>query len=447
MSADKEYPKILILSDAAWTDDNNIGNTFSNLFKGWPKDKIAMIYARPDLPNTAVCDTFFQISENRLIKNLLNSSTKTGIKIDRLNFKNSRTQKSLEREEVIGKKIYRFFLKYRWNIFLIARELLWKIGKWKTKELDEFIHEFNPDTVLSLACSSIYMNNLQYYVINTSKAKSILYFVDDVYSMKRLSFSPLFWINKLTVRKNIKKTAGASDLVYTIVPKQKKEYDKNFNINSKLLSKGGVFEDVISTKIKINYPLKLVYTGNIYAGRWTTLERMGRALDKINEGGNKGVLCIYSKNELTSKMKRALSKINSIRFMGGIPLNKVNEVQKNADILVHVESLYLKEKLLTRLSFSTKLVDYFTKGKCILAVGWNEAASIEYLKKNDLAVIVDSLDKIYPALSNLLDDPKTITKFSQQAWNFGKENHDISNIMDSLKQDMVQLTLQENKER
>lgn len=41
-----EHPRVLILPDATWADDNNIGNAFSSLFEGWLKDKIAMIYAR-----------------------------------------------------------------------------------------------------------------------------------------------------------------------------------------------------------------------------------------------------------------------------------------------------------------------------------------------------------------------------------------------------------------
>src|SRR5699024_5946421 len=102
----------------------NIGNTFSNLFKNWPKDKIAMIYARPNLPNTNVCDNFFQISEGRLIKRLFNPNIKTGKKIY-----NSKFRESEIREEEVGKNIYSFFLKRRWNIFLLAREILWKISK------------------------------------------------------------------------------------------------------------------------------------------------------------------------------------------------------------------------------------------------------------------------------------------------------------------------------
>lgn len=446
MKNDK-HPRVLIISDATWADDNNIGNTFSNLFEGWPKEKIAMIYARPDLPNTVVCDNFFQISENRLIKRFLNSSIKTGKKINNLELNNSEAKRIFRDEESSGKKIYSFFLKYRWNVFLIAREVLWKIGNWKTKELNAFIEDFCPDIVLSLACPGIYMNRLQQYIIKNTEAKSIVYFVDDVYSMKKLSFSPLFWLNKLILRKSINKTVALSSLVYTIVPKQKYEYDNSFNRNTKLLNKGGEFETKPNKKIEMGDCYKLVYTGNIYAGRWESLEKIGRALDDINKANSKGILYIYTKNELTTKMKSSLLEIKSIKFMGGIPASKVSAVQSESDILVHVESLRMKEKLLTRLSFSTKLVDYFSQGKCILAVGWNEAASIEYLRKNDLAVIVDDLNKVNITLKQLLSQPEKIEYYGLRAWNFGKENHDILEIKESVRQDMIDLILPNNCNR
>lgn len=434
-----EHPRVLIISDATWADENNIGNTFSNLFEDWSKDKIAMIYARPDLPNTIVCDNFFQISENRLIKSFLNPKTKTGKKVNNSELSNAKEKRTFKNEENSGKKIYGFFLKFRWNIFLLAREILWKIGSWKTKELDEFLDEFSPEIVLSLGCSGIYMNRLQQYVIKHSQAKSIVYFVDDVYSMKKLSFSPLFWLNKLMQRRSINKTIELSSSVYTIVPKQKYEYDNSFNRNTKLLTKGGSFETKPNKEIEMAKPFKLVYTGNIYAGRWDTLESIGRALDEINQTELKGVLYVYTKNELTTGMKKSLSEIKSIRFMGGIPASQVRSVQSESDILLHVESLRLKEKLMTRLSFSTKLVDYFAQRKCILAVGWSEAASIDYLRKNDIAVVVDDLNKINITLKELLDQPELIQRYGLKSWTFGKENHDIHTIKELLRQDMVDL--------
>lgn len=438
MKNDK-HPRVLIISDATWTDENNIGNTFSNLFEDWPKEKIAMIYARPDLPNTVVCDNFFQISENRLIRRLLNHRIKTGKKINTLELNNLMREPTFQNEENSGKKIYSFFLKFRWNIFLLAREILWKIGKWKTKELDNFIEDFKPEIVFSLACPGIYMNRLQQYAINHSKARSIVYFVDDVYSLKQFSFSPIFWLNRIMVRRSIAKTVKLSNLVYTIVPKQKYEYDKSFNIETKLLTKGGSFESKRDIDNNMQTPLKLIYTGNIYAGRWGTIERIGRFLDKINANDKKGIFFVYSKNELTLKMKNALSEIESIKFMGAIPASQVNEIQSKADILVHVESLSLKEKLLTRLSFSTKLVDYFAKATCILAIGWSKAASIEYLKENNIAVIIDDLKDLKKKMNDVFNNTELLKDYAHRSWEFGKKHHEISIIRKQLYKDITEL--------
>ena len=45
------------------------------------------------------------------------------------------------------------------------------------------------------------------------------------------------------------------------------------------------------------------------------------------------------------------------------------EIQENADVVVFVESLEKEHRLVARLSFSTKLTDYFASGKCIFALG------------------------------------------------------------------------------
>lgn len=440
MDTNKNYPKILLISDASWSDTNNIGNTFSNLFSEWPKEKIAMVYARPDLPNTNVCNEFFQISESRLIKGIINKNIKAGRKILSESIKtDNQNSMSLKNDEVLGQKIYKFFTKHRWNLFLTIREILWKLGNWKTDELDEFISSFNPDIIFSLACSSVYMNDLQQYIIKKSDKKSVIYFVDDVYSVKRFSLSPLFWLNRFLIRRSIRETVRHSQLIYTIVPKQKQEYDKCFEVESKILNKGGTFKDSLKQEYTLNTPLKLVYTGNIYAGRWETLVKIGNALDKINGNKKKANIYIYTQNQLHREAKKAFSNSKSIHLMGGIPASEVKSVQKNADILVHVESFQLKQKLSTRLSFSTKLVDYFEQRKCILAVGWCEAASIEYLRKNDIAVVVDDVNKINIRLKELLDQPETIQRYGLKSWTFGKENHDIHTIKELLRQDMVDL--------
>ena len=221
-------------------------------------------------------------------------------------------------------------------------------------------------------------------------------------------------------RRALSRTVRASDLIYTIVDEQKKEYDRMLNVNSKILTKGGNFEGKPPLYKEITLPLKFVYTGNIYAGRWESLVAIGRALDEINKTSKKGELFIYSKNELTPRMQKCVAEIKSVNFMGSISPKEVHTTQKDADVLVHVEAFNLRDKLSTRLSFSTKLVDYFSMGKCILAVGWGESASIKYLEDNDIAVVVDEYNKLNEVLERLLNQNELVRQYGVRAWEFGK---------------------------
>ena len=64
----------------------------------------------------------------------------------------------------------------------------------------------------------------------------------------------------------------------------------------------------------------------------------------------------------------------SVIWRGPVPASDVERIQSDSDVLVHVESLSKFESLEVRLSFSTKIVDYLMRKKCILAVGNKEVA-------------------------------------------------------------------------
>ena len=64
------YPKVLAISLSTWRKDSGI-HTQTDLFKYWNPEKVAQIYTRSDLPDTPVCNKFFQISENAVIKSVL----------------------------------------------------------------------------------------------------------------------------------------------------------------------------------------------------------------------------------------------------------------------------------------------------------------------------------------------------------------------------------------
>ena len=132
-------------------------------------------------------------------------------------------------------------------------------------------------------------------------------------------------------------------------------------------------------------------------------------------------------------------------FCGQITSEEVKQVQKEADVLLHVEDFGIKGSLTTRLSFSTKIVDYFLEKKCIVAIGAERCSSIKYVERNDSAIIINNKHKILQTLQEIADNPQIIGRYAQKAWDCGKRNHEIEQIQKKLYEDLNCVVVQSNK--
>ena len=230
-----------------------------------------------------------------------------------------------------------------------------------------------------------------------------------------------------------------TDLFYVISNPQKKEYEKIFKRECKLLFKGGKFEGNIDVKKEYNIPLKLVYAGNISSGRWKTLANIGQAISQINGKETKMVLDLYTLTPKTKKMLKALNIENAIKLIPPASNQEIKEALKNADILVHVDSFNLKDKLYWRLSFSTKIVDYLASARCIFAVGPKDVASMDYFIKNDAAIVSTNQEEIYSQLEKIVSSKDILEEYAIKAWKCGKKNHQIKEIQNRIKCDFEEI--------
>ena len=430
-------PRVLVVSRSAWDDTNNSGNTLSNLFQRWDIENIANLYCRDGIPNNKICNKYFKISESLIIKKILGKTKVAGLRFFKeVDQYESRTEdlKSQEFEN----SIYNFFRNNRWQIFLWARELIWKTNNWKSEELKNFLLDFKPDIIYSPAYDSFYMYDLVKYSNEISKAKIVFFHCDDYASYRQYSFSPLFWINRILLRFKIKQSVYIATKNYCIVEEQCNVYKDIFNVDFKSLSKTGTFDKPFFKEVSC--PVKIVYAGNIVYGRLKTLLKIVSALDKINQSGAKAVLNIYTGNVIPKKILKKLQLSNSVNFMGKISYTEIPEILTDADILLHVESFDKKEMLATSLSFSTKLVDYFIAGRCILAIGWVKSASIKYLKSKDSAILVNDLSDIEMVLWGLVNSNDKILEYSKRAWNCGNIFHNKDKVLDDFENDLRKIS-------
>jgi len=406
--------KVLIVSRNTWDDSAGISSTLSNLFEEFEPNDVAHLYIETKQPNTRHCNHFYQISEFGLIKRLYKWNYKTGHAFDA-------DGKLFVDESAAAKEESTFsYVRGHRSFFLsIAREILWLLNGWRTKELRRFLVDFNPDVVWFDGSPLVLMNRLYQYVLKVTKKPAAIFLMDDVYTYESCgSFSQKVY--KFWLRKHVRRVVKSCKKVFVISPKMKREYDKIFEINSTILTKGITPIQDYSVP-EVHKPIRLVYLGQIMYGRLDTIVQIVNALQGINKDGVKVEFSIYTNNEISLEIRDIWQSLPYVHVEKPVPYSEVPNVICQNDILLFVESFQKDQKRVARLSFSTKITDYLASGKCIMGIGPADIAPIEYLREEDAAIIVSDLSEVENVLSGLSEE--TVRAYAQKAYELGVKNH------------------------
>jgi hypothetical protein len=122
-----------------------------------------------------------------------------------------------------------------------------------------------------------------------------------------------------------------------------------------------------------------------------------------------------------------------------VPYSELRRVMEDNDILLFVETFEKEYKYLARLSFSTKIVDYLSSGKCIFAIGPDDIAPIQYFKNNNVAFVADEVGQISNKLDMMLRDTKR-QEMANASFAFAKQNHDINKLHSELYQTLINIS-------
>lgn len=415
-----KQPRILVVGVTAW--NIKFGSTWPFLLKIYDSENVANTYVREDLPNSRVCSRYFNISENRVLKSVFNRKIKTGREVFP-EFTEENTQDLNEHNER-----YQKMKKKRRYSLLMARELVWRFGKWKTPEFDTFLDSFKPDIILYAMTTNIHHSNIVKYAIKRTGAKAVGYIWDDTFTYKQ-SDEIGYKIYRFFQRKALKKVAKLTDRFFAISDMTKKEADEFFGVDSVVLTKP-LYRNPVVDYSDFNMPIKAVYTGNLIIGRDNTLARIIKAAEKINSDGVKIKFDIYTRTEIKDEYK-SLFNSDFCKVHDAVPQEEVFEIQQKSDLMLFVEDIDGPDARVARLSFSTKITDYLSSGKCIFAVGHKDTAPMQYFINNEAAVIADNDKEIEEKLSMLVNNPELLIKYAENASVLGVKNHNEEKILNT----------------
>lgn len=420
--------KILFISMSPIHKGVSIGNTFLNVLEGLPDAEFFSVYTKSGAPDARI-QSAFQISEKMLVNKLLHKTNTVGRRVEERD-----VQTNAQPDKLVT-----FAQKKRYTVLFWGQALVWTLPYWKSDALHAFLDECQPDILFTLLSDSVVLNKLIAYIQDYTKKPLVVYAWDNNYTLKMGAVSPLRRLNRHINRIYMRKTVRRAKQLYVISDVQKRDYEKEFGVPCKVLTKSADFSGEPPLKTQYDSPLQLVFTGNIGTNRWKSLAMIAEALESINQNGVRAQLRIYTATPLTQKMENALRKKDASFIMGSVPASEIPRIQSEADMLVHVESFDRKARLQVRQSFSTKLVDYFRVARPILAVGPRDVASIEHLIRNDCALTASSAEEVRQALLSVLQDPDKLSDLSKKAYACGRRNHDAAAMHGMLQADLEKL--------
>lgn len=407
-------PKVLIVDVNAWRKDSGT-NTLRDIFSCWNPDKVAVVYTSSQLPDSDVCNHYFQISENQVLRSVMKPTMRVGRVVEKTPSNNDADAKAEKERYAKAHKNHAKWMR-------LVREVVWKLGHWKTKALKQFVNDFDPDIIFVPIFTYAYLGRIQEYIIKLTGKPTVCYLADDNYSYDSckdwIDYTHRFW-----VRQFVESLAHNSSQMFVIVDKEKEDTDERFGTDSVILTKCIDFKGREYQHKKLNKPLKFIYTGGLIIGRDKTLALVADTINDLNKDGVKAELYIYSQ---TIPDDGIITRINTgaCHYCGSVSHQQIKGIQEDADVVIFAEALEGKDANIAKLSFSTKITDYLSNGKCVLAIGKDYIAPIDYFKRNDSAIIAYSPEDISVQIKRIIGNPSLIDEYGKKAFDCAIRNHE-----------------------
>ena len=307
--------------------------------------------------------------------------------------------------------------------------------------MKEFILDFNPDVIYAPCYASPYSLALTRWVKELTGKKVITWSADDTYSLRQFRISPIYWLKRFWTRKHLRKTYPYYDAFFSISEDEAEQMRNVVGQEIKILRKT-VPDNLTYIERPINKPIKMIYAGGIYLNRWKVLREIGKALKDINKEKVRCVLDVYTQNELSKRQFKALHDGRNIFVHKAVSSLELQKLYSQSDVALHVESFSLRNRLETRLSFSTKIIDCLASGCAVMAIAWEEQTGLKYLMNNDSAICITDKKKITSTIRNLVENEEIIPLYAKKAYDLAMENHKKEVVQSELYNSLFENTVE-----
>jgi len=428
---EREYPKVLVVTSSTFNPYTGTGVLLSNLFKDWPKDKIAICYSDNFYHNKEGCPNAYKIGEDEIkwiwpLNMLLRKNKVSPSRSSEMNNPNAKKEK--------GRILSRSRIR---DIYLILNRILGGEevyrGRRLSRNLMQWIDEFKPD-ILYCHISSLMNIRFNLELKNRLRIPLCIHIMDDWLGMRYKSGIFAFFLRH-AFHKAFKILLAQTAVRMVIGEKMAEHYEKEFGYAFI------PFSNALDLSLWMMVPgnkrekkddcFDVVYAGTINSKNMRGLENLGKAIKNLNAKGHNIRFKIFTFQPRADQY-RPKYEAKPYVTVDEVPENDggmINLLQ-GADLLVLPVDFTKDSIERMRYSMFAKIPAYMASGTPVLVYGPTEVASVEYSLKAGWAYVVpeEDEDKLEAAIIRLVSDTVLRESLVKKAQELVLEDFDVRKV-------------------
>lgn len=407
--------RVLVVSHNVFSASGNMGKTMMRMLAGISPENLAQVYFHQEIPTRACCLRYFRITDSDVLRSVFTRRARFRI-FSSCDIDESVSQSRTDTGNLA--KVYQFSRR-RTPMIYFLRDTMWRLGKWKTRVLEDWARAFAPDVIFFAAGDYAFSYRVALYLSGLLRVPITMWCADDYFIAPQQSRSLLRRLHCRRLRKLAQRVTERSKSVITISDAMQRDYAQLFGFPVQTIR---ISSDANPAALPRAQREGISYVGNLGIDRITPLIELGRTLKAAQLPGFETIR-VYS-GERNPATLAQITEENGLTFCGRLTEQGVERVLGASKFLIFVESFDRSAIRRTKYSLSTKVAESLRSGACIIAYGPDEIASIEYLRRHKAACILNSAAEFPEAVGTLCRDPDKYETYVRASCELANTLHD-----------------------
>jgi len=424
-------PRLLFLTSAAFNRITGGGITFTHLFSGWPRDRIATVHNDPLPVSLEVCEQYYRLGSAELaypaaLGRLMSSMGAGGV-----------APGAASGTRPAGLR-YRAMRAAKWGVFGDAvpqRGVL-------SAALREWVRAFRPELVYTILGSNAMME-LALAIVAETDSRLAVHVMDDWPQTLYRGGALSRWQRSRMDRLLREIFARASSRM-AICEEMRSAYERRYGLPFMAFQNAvepALLEALRARRtLAVGAEVRVAYTGSVLPfAQFESLIDCCRAVGRLRAAGVPIRLDIYSPLHASEQYRQQLEESNGVRLHDTIEDDKTYfRTLVESDILLLPVNFDAFTVRYIRYSMPTKVPAYLFSGTPVLAYGPAEVAQIKYAQREGwgYTVLERSEPALDAALRRLATDTAERVRLSSAAREVARRHHDADVVRTAFRDEL-----------